>query len=221
MNALKKLLGGGGKKKGKREEEKQRDKSEDEGEHIATDFDKTFEEAAKKTSATVPQIINYRGSPSRTNRSKSPSPYQCRITTQQQQPKQQQHPIKKVSSAVANRTPTRIRKGSAPGAYKLLGDAKSATPEKDLMRRKMTESQQKRAKDIVESLDWIKPAEESTNPIIAKTESICPQVHLCEMISLPRADQWAVAVIPQRQLTPLPVPLAASGKLHVSLTNNR
>ncbi|KAI3415675.1 hypothetical protein GPALN_005267 [Globodera pallida] len=227
MNALKKLLtGSGGKKKGKKDDDdgagKMNKYDDYEGEHIETDFDKTFEEAAKKTSSTVPQIVDYRCSPpARTNRSsKSPSPYQCRVTTQQQQPKQQ-HPIKKVSSAIGNRTPIQIRKGSAPGTFKLSGDMKGTTPEKDLMKRKMTESQQKQAKDIVESLDWIKPAEEcysaSVKPMVAQAETISPKVHVCEMIPLPRANQqWAVAVIPQRQVAMLPPPLAASGKLRVS-----
>uniref|UniRef100_A0A915PCU6 Uncharacterized protein n=1 Tax=Meloidogyne floridensis TaxID=298350 RepID=A0A915PCU6_9BILA len=191
MNILKKLIsgGGGGKKEpNKSNKNSSNDTNENveddyEPEHCETDFDQQFEHARRSISTTtVPTITHceYRnyfikpcGSPSRSNRStpnqsgnlksgrstKSPSPLQPPTT---QRPRFQSSPL------AASNTAVRKSSKSTP-----LMQRKSQTPEKpgvstgkDSIQRNMTMTQQKQAKDFVESLDWIQPTQQVSSSVI-------------------------------------------------------
>nr|CAD2166040.1 unnamed protein product [Meloidogyne enterolobii] len=235
MNILKKLISGGG--GGKKETQKSNknssnDTNEDveddyEPEHCETDFDQQFEHARRSISTTtVPTITHceYRGSPSRSNRStpnqsgnlksgrstKSPSPLQPPTT---QRPRFQSSPL-----AAANSVAVRKSSKSTP-----LMQRKSQTPEKpgvstgkDSIQRNMTMTQQKQAKDFVESLDWIQPTQQVSSsviqPQVVQSQMIVPQIHICEALPVARPSKAVTAVIPQKR-SGIPVPVAASGRV--------
>uniref|UniRef100_A0A914L9B6 Candidate secreted effector n=1 Tax=Meloidogyne incognita TaxID=6306 RepID=A0A914L9B6_MELIC len=235
MNILKKLIsgGGGGKKEpNKSNKNTSNDTNENveddyEPEHCETDFDQQFEHARRSISTTtVPTITHceYRGSPSRSNRStpnqsgnlksgrstKSPSPLQPPTT---QRPRFQSSPL-----AAANSVAVRKSSKSTP-----LMQRKSQTPEKpgvstgkDSVQRNMTMTQQKQAKDFVESLDWIQPTQQVSSsviqPQVVQSQMIVPQIHICEALPVARPSKAVTAVIPQKR-SGIPVPVAASGRV--------
>uniref|UniRef100_A0A914LT27 Candidate secreted effector n=1 Tax=Meloidogyne incognita TaxID=6306 RepID=A0A914LT27_MELIC len=234
MNILKKLIsgGGGGKKEpNKSNKNSSNDTNENveddyEPEHCETDFDQQFEHARRSISTTtVPTITHceYRGSPSRSNRStpnqsgnlksgrstKSPSPLQPPTT---QRPRFQSSPL------AASNTAVRKSSKSTP-----LMQRKSQTPEKpgvstgkDSIQRNMTMTQQKQAKDFVESLDWIQPTQQVSSsviqPQVVQSQMIVPQIHICEALPVARPSKAVTAVIPQKR-SGIPVPVAASGRV--------
>uniref|UniRef100_A0A915P7Q1 Uncharacterized protein n=1 Tax=Meloidogyne floridensis TaxID=298350 RepID=A0A915P7Q1_9BILA len=164
------------------------------------------------------------GSPSRSNRStpnqsgnlksgrstKSPSPLQPPST---QRPRFQSSPL-----AAANSVAVRKSSKSTP-----LMQRKSQTPEKpgvstgkDSIQRNMTMTQQKQAKDFVESLDWIQPTQQVSSsviqPQVVQSQMIVPQIHICEALPVARPSKAVTAVIPQKR-SGIPVPVAASGRV--------
>ncbi|CAK5120663.1 unnamed protein product [Meloidogyne enterolobii] len=235
MNIIKKLISGGG--GGKKEPQKSNKNSSNdtnenleddyEPEHCETDFDQQFEHARRSISTTtVPTITHceYRGSPSRSNRStpnqsgnlksgrstKSPSPLQPPTT---QRPRFQSSPL-----ATSNSVAVRKSSKSTP-----LMQRKSQTPEKpgvstgkDSIQRNMTMTQQKQAKDFVESLDWIQPTQQVSSsviqPQVVQSQMIVPQIHICEALPVARPSKAVTAVIPQKR-SGIPVPVAASGRV--------
>uniref|UniRef100_A0A1I8BNC6 Uncharacterized protein n=1 Tax=Meloidogyne hapla TaxID=6305 RepID=A0A1I8BNC6_MELHA len=245
MNIFKKLISGagGGKKESIKSNKDLADNTngnlEDdyEPEHCETDFDKQFENARRSISTTtVPTITHceYRGSPSRSNRStpnqscnlksirstKSPSPLQPPSTPSSQRPRLQSSPL-----AASNSVAVRKNSKSTP-----LIQRKSQTPEKpgvstdkDSVQRKMTMTQQKQAKDFVESLDWIQPNQQVSStvvqPQVVQSQMIVPQIHICEALPVARPSKAVTAVIPQRR-SGIPVPVAASGRV-VNISNNK
>ncbi|KAI1731340.1 hypothetical protein Ddc_00147 [Ditylenchus destructor] len=193
MNVLKKIF------KGKKDtnSEKNQDNSDNENDHCHTDFDKTFEEA-RRVSAIIPQIkreCEYRGSPSRgrNSRSKSPSPFP------------QNSKVKQMKNASSG------RKGSEP--------LNMPSNPSDKMRRNMRESQRKRAKEMVESMDWMRPTESSTSsnvtPQIAHSQMITPQICICEALPIAKPKR-AKAVIPERKTSSLATPgrMVVAANLH-------
>nr|CAD2181349.1 unnamed protein product [Meloidogyne enterolobii] len=234
MNILKKLISGGG--GGKKEPQKSNKNSSNdtnenveddyEPEHCETDFDQQFEHARRSISTTtVPTITHceYRGSPSRSNRStpnqsgnlksgrstKSPSPLQPPTT---QRPRFQSSPLATSNSAVrksSKSTPLMQRKSQTP-------EKPGVSTGKDSIQRNMTMTQQKQAKDFVESLDWIQPTQQVSSsviqPQVVQSQMIVPQIHICEALPVARPSKAVTAVIPQKR-SGIPVPVAASGRV--------
>ncbi|KAF7632082.1 hypothetical protein Mgra_00008529 [Meloidogyne graminicola] len=233
MNIFKKLITGGCSKKemdksNKKHEDNINENEDDyEPEHCETDFDKQFEHARRSMSTTiVPTITHceYRGSPSRSNRNtpqssnlksirstKSPSPLQQPPTPSSQRPR--------LSSPLVPPNSISVRKSSKSTP---LMQRKSQTPEtqniatgKDLVQRRMTLSQQKQAKDFVESLDWIQP-NTVIEPQVVQSQMITPQIHICQALPIARKDKAVSAIIPQRRSGPV----IASGRV-VNAVNDK